>query len=46
MTARRERGSNATTPDRRIEWLEQWIASLPQIPTLLHGATWRDSMYD
>ena len=35
-----------TTPDQRVAWLGEWIASLPASPALPPEATHRDSMYD
>jgi hypothetical protein len=37
---------NSTSPEQRITWLREWMASLPTSPALPRFATDRDSMYD
>jgi len=37
---------HTTTPEQRVAWLQEWIASLPPSLALPREATHRDWMYD
>jgi hypothetical protein len=41
-----ERWWASTTPEQRVAWLREWMASLPPGTALPLEATRRDSMYD
>jgi hypothetical protein len=41
-----DRWRKSTTPAQRLDWLEEWIRSLPRSPALPLDAIGRDSIYE